>query len=100
MDEYQKLLSLVIDQTASNNFAHIRMAKLGMKEKPVIIVMKAGMSTPSMKGVTRLLRSRLLKRFKDLVEKMPLVIKKGVSKEEGEQIVEKLKALGAKVAIE
>ncbi|KAK7401599.1 hypothetical protein VNO78_13209 [Psophocarpus tetragonolobus] len=38
-----------------------------------------------------------LKEAKDLVEKTPSVIKKGVSKEEGEQIIEKLKALGAKV---
>lgn len=41
-----------------------------------------------------------LKEAKDLVEKTPSVIKKGVSKEEGEQIIEKLKALGAKVVME
>ncbi|KAH1237413.1 50S ribosomal protein L7/L12 [Glycine max] len=38
-----------------------------------------------------------LKEAKDLVEKTPSVIKKGISKEEGEQIIEKLKALGAKI---
>lgn len=41
-----------------------------------------------------------LKEAKDLVEKTPAVIKKGVSKEEGEKIVEKMKALGAKVVME
>lgn len=41
-----------------------------------------------------------LKEAKDLVEKTPSVLKKGVSKEEGEQLIEKLKALGAKVILE
>ena len=41
-----------------------------------------------------------LKEAKDLVEKAPSVLKKGVSKEEGEQLIEKLKALGAKVVME
>ncbi|GLT32811.1 hypothetical protein SLA2020_074500 [Shorea laevis] len=41
-----------------------------------------------------------LKEAKDLVEKTPAVLKKGVSKEEGEQIIEKMKALGAKVVLE
>lgn len=41
-----------------------------------------------------------LKEAKDLVEKTPSIIKKGVSKEEGEQIIEKMKALGAKVVME
>ncbi|XP_068666674.1 uncharacterized protein [Aristolochia californica] len=41
-----------------------------------------------------------LKEAKDLVEKTPTVIKKGVSKEEAEQIIEKMKALGAKVVLE
>ncbi|KAB2601700.1 50S ribosomal protein L12 [Pyrus ussuriensis x Pyrus communis] len=41
-----------------------------------------------------------LKEAKDLVEKAPSVLKTGVSKEEGEQLVEKLKALGAKVSLE
>ncbi|XXG74475.1 hypothetical protein AAC387_Pa07g3185 [Persea americana] len=40
-----------------------------------------------------------LKEAKDFV-KTPAVIKSGVSKEEGEQIIEKLKALGAKVVLE
>lgn len=41
-----------------------------------------------------------LKEAKDLVEKSPAVFKKGVSKEEAEQIMEKLKAVGAKVLME
>ncbi|KAA0055374.1 hypothetical protein IC582_029577 [Cucumis melo] len=41
-----------------------------------------------------------LKEAKDLVDKAPSVLKKGLSKEEGEQIIEKMKALGAKVILE
>ncbi|KAJ4767838.1 50S ribosomal protein L7/L12 [Rhynchospora pubera] len=41
-----------------------------------------------------------LKEAKELVEKAPAVIKRGVSKEEAEQIIEKMKAVGAKVAME
>ncbi|KAH6756852.1 hypothetical protein C2S52_013795 [Perilla frutescens var. hirtella] len=40
-----------------------------------------------------------LKEAKDLVEKSPTVIKKGVLKEEAEKIIEKMKALGAKVVM-
>lgn len=41
-----------------------------------------------------------LKEAKDLVEKTPSILKKGLSKEEGEQLIEKLKSLGAKVVLE
>ncbi|CAA7035765.1 unnamed protein product [Microthlaspi erraticum] len=41
-----------------------------------------------------------LKEAKDLVEKAPTLLKKGVSKEEAEKIIEKLKAVGAKVEME
>ncbi|XP_073059868.1 uncharacterized protein [Primulina eburnea] len=41
-----------------------------------------------------------LKEAKDLVEKSPVVVKKGVSKEEAEKIVEKLKEVGATVVLE
>lgn len=41
-----------------------------------------------------------LKEAKDLVEKAPAVLKAGVSKEDGERIIEKLTALGAKVVME
>nr|CAB3464519.1 unnamed protein product [Digitaria exilis] len=41
-----------------------------------------------------------LKEAKDLVEKAPAVIKGGVSKEEAEAIVEKMKAVGAKVVMD
>ncbi|EEF28965.1 50S ribosomal protein L7/L12, putative [Ricinus communis] len=41
-----------------------------------------------------------LKEAKDLVEKTPSILKAGVSKEEAEQIIEKMKAVGAKVVME
>ncbi|GAB4834845.1 hypothetical protein Ancab_033113 [Ancistrocladus abbreviatus] len=41
-----------------------------------------------------------LKEAKELVEKTPAVFKQGASKEEAEQIIEKLKAVGAKVVME
>ncbi|KAH6764815.1 ribosomal protein L7/L12 domain-containing protein [Perilla frutescens var. hirtella] len=41
-----------------------------------------------------------LKEAKELVEKAPAVLKKGVSKAEAEQIIEKMKAVGAKVVME
>ncbi|GAB4858271.1 hypothetical protein Ancab_009744 [Ancistrocladus abbreviatus] len=41
-----------------------------------------------------------LKEAKDLVEKTPVVVKKGITKEEGESIIEKLKQVGATVVLE
>ncbi|KAF8117718.1 hypothetical protein N665_0008s0072 [Sinapis alba] len=41
-----------------------------------------------------------LKEAKDLVEKAPVVVKTGLTKEEAEKIMEKLKAVGAVVALE
>ncbi|KAG8384267.1 hypothetical protein BUALT_Bualt04G0100600 [Buddleja alternifolia] len=41
-----------------------------------------------------------LKEAKDLVEKTPAVVKKGVTKEEAEKIMEKLKEIGATVVLE
>ncbi|POO00704.1 Ribosomal protein [Trema orientale] len=41
-----------------------------------------------------------LKEAKDLVEKVPVVLKKGVTKEEAGPIIEKLKELGATVVLE
>ncbi|XP_057952729.1 uncharacterized protein LOC131146895 isoform X2 [Malania oleifera] len=41
-----------------------------------------------------------LKEAKDLVEKAPTLLKKGVPKEEAEKIVEKMKEVGAKVTME
>ncbi|KAF5193302.1 50S ribosomal protein L7/L12 protein [Thalictrum thalictroides] len=41
-----------------------------------------------------------LKEAKELVEKAPIVLKKGVIKEEAEKIIEKMKAIGAKVSME
>ncbi|KAF3439066.1 hypothetical protein FNV43_RR17341 [Rhamnella rubrinervis] len=41
-----------------------------------------------------------LKEAKDLVDKVPVVLKKGVTKEEADPILEKLKELGATVVLE
>ncbi|KAG5221862.1 54S ribosomal protein [Salix suchowensis] len=41
-----------------------------------------------------------LKEAKDLVEKAPTLLKKGVTKDEAEKIVEKMKGVGAKVTME
>ncbi|CAJ1942473.1 unnamed protein product [Sphenostylis stenocarpa] len=41
-----------------------------------------------------------LKEAKDLVEKVPAVLKKGVTKEEAENIIAKMKEVGAKVSME
>ncbi|KAL6994365.1 hypothetical protein U1Q18_012469 [Sarracenia purpurea var. burkii] len=41
-----------------------------------------------------------LKEAKDLVEKAPILLKKGVTKEEAEKIIEKMKEVGAKVTME
>ncbi|KAL8508589.1 hypothetical protein ACS0TY_019005 [Phlomoides rotata] len=114
----------------------ILMKRKGMKEKPVVGVMKpgaGGVAGGAMQGggaaakeeakpektafelkmesfdaasklkVIKEIRSFTelgLKEAKDLVEKTPAVIKKGVSKEEAEQIIEKMKAIGAKVVME
>lgn len=114
----------------------ILMKKRGMKEPPVVGVMKpgaAGLAGMAMKSSAAAAKEEKkpektvfelklesyeaaakikiikevrtftdlgLKEAKELVEKTPSVLKKGVSKEEGEQIIEKLKALGAKVVME
>lgn len=111
----------------------IMMRKLGMREMPVVGVMKAGASggvavktatasqeekkpektafelkmdsyEPASKlKVIKEIRSFTdlgLKEAKDLVEKTPVVLKKGVSKEEAEKIIEKMKAVGANVVME
>lgn len=41
-----------------------------------------------------------LKEAKELVEKAPTLLKKGVAKEEAEKIIEKMKEVGAKVTME
>lgn len=41
-----------------------------------------------------------LKEAKDLVEKAPTLLKQGVSKEEAEQIIDKLKTIGGTVIME
>ncbi|KAK6150226.1 hypothetical protein DH2020_017751 [Rehmannia glutinosa] len=113
----------------------IMMRKLGMKEMPVVGVMKpgaAGVAGSAMKAgaaakeekkpektafelkldaydaasklkVIKEIRSFTdlgLKEAKDLVEKTPAILKKGVSKEEAEKIIEKMKAVGASVIMD
>ncbi|KAF9619219.1 hypothetical protein IFM89_005773 [Coptis chinensis] len=41
-----------------------------------------------------------LKEAKDLVEKAPTLLKKGVTKEEAQKIIDKMKEIGAKVVME
>ncbi|XP_059659003.1 uncharacterized protein LOC132305370 [Cornus florida] len=128
VDEISALTLVEVAELSS-----IMMKKLGMKEPPVVGVMKAGAARMAMKAPSaakeeekkpektvfelklesyeaaskikiikevRSLTELGLKEAKDLVEKAPAVFKKGVSKEEGEQIIEKMKALGAKVIME
>ncbi|KAK9270250.1 hypothetical protein L1049_025827 [Liquidambar formosana] len=130
VDEISGLTLVEIAELSS-----ILMKKLGMKDLPVVGVMKpgaAGMAGMAMKAPTAAKEEKKpektvfelklesyeaaskikiikevrsftdlgLKEAKDLVEKTPSVFKKGVSKEEAEQIIEKMKALGAKVVME
>ncbi|XP_044508693.1 50S ribosomal protein L7/L12-like [Mangifera indica] len=132
----------LVDEIAGLTLAEVAelgsiiMKKRGMKEPPVVGVMKpgaAGLAGMAMKAtaaaskeekkpektvfevklesyeasakikIIKEVRSFTdlgLKEAKDLVEKAPSILKKGVSKEEGEQIIEKMKALGAKVVME
>lgn len=134
----------LVDEIANLTLAEVAelgsiiMKKKGMKEPPVVAVMKPGaagvVGMAAVKGAgaaaakeekkpektvfelklesyeaaakikiikeVRTFTDLGLKEAKDLVEKTPTVLKKGVAKEEGEQIIEKLKALGAKVVME
>lgn len=130
----EEISSLTLAEVAE--LGSIMMKKMGMKEPPVVGVMKpgaVGLAAASMKGPTTASKEEKkvektffelklesydaaskikiikevrsftdlgLKEAKDLVEKTPAVFKKGVSKEEGEQIIEKMKAVGAKVVME
>ncbi|XP_051125005.1 uncharacterized protein LOC127247264 [Andrographis paniculata] len=120
----------------SAELSSIMMRKLGMKEMPVIGVMKPGavglagntaaaaataakeedkpektafeLKLESFDAASKLkiikeIRSFTelgLKEAKDLVEKLPAIIKKGVPKEEAEKIVERMKAIGAVVIMD
>ncbi|KAM0020710.1 putative ribosomal protein L7/L12 [Helianthus debilis subsp. tardiflorus] len=130
VDEMSSLTLVEVAELSS-----IMMKKMGMKEPPVVAVMKpgaAGVSGVAAKGQTaakeeakpeksvfelkldsfeaaskikiikevRSVTDLGLKEAKDLVEKAPIVFKKGVTKEEAEQIIEKMKAVGAKVVME
>lgn len=131
VDEMSSLTLLEVAQLSS-----IMMKKMGMKEPPVVAVMKPGAAGLAAAGtgggqaaakeevkpeksvfelklesfeaaskikIIKEVRSCTdlgLKEAKDLVEKAPVVFKKGVSKEECEQIIEKMKGVGAKVVME
>ncbi|KAL1830783.1 hypothetical protein ACET3Z_000434 [Daucus carota] len=86
----------------------------GMKEPPVVGMMKAGSVLGGMgavKGALGAKEDAMLEKtafelmldapgkIKELVEKIPAVFKKSFSKEEAEQIIMKMKALGAKVVM-
>ena len=131
VDEMSSLTLLEVAELSS-----IMMKKMGMKEPPVVAVMKPGAAGLAAAGtgggqaaakeevkpeksvfelklesfeaaskikIIKEVRSCTdlgLKEAKDLVEKAPVVFKKGVSKEECEQIIEKMKGVGAKVVME
>ncbi|KAI7750800.1 hypothetical protein M8C21_019706 [Ambrosia artemisiifolia] len=130
VDEMSSLTLVEVAELSS-----IMMKKMGMKEPPVVAVMKpgaaglAGAAAKSQTGakeeakpeksvfelkldsfdaaskikIIKEVRSCTdlgLKEAKDLVEKAPVVFKKGVNKEEAEQIIEKMKSVGAKVVME
>ncbi|KAI3814573.1 hypothetical protein L1987_14215 [Smallanthus sonchifolius] len=130
VDEMSSLTLVEVAELSS-----IMMKKMGMKEPPVVAVMKAGaagLAGVAAKGQTaakeeskpeksafelkldsfeaaskikiikevRSVTDLGLKEAKDLVEKAPVVFKKGVTKEEAEQIIEKMKNVGAKVVME
>ncbi|KAL6561851.1 hypothetical protein OROGR_002858 [Orobanche gracilis] len=128
VDEISGLKLIEIAELSS-----IIMRKLGIKEMPVVGVMKPGafgavvktgataakeekkpektafelkiesFDAASKLKVIKEIRSFTelgLKEAKDLVEKVPAIFKKGVSKEEAEKIIEKMKAVGANVVME
>ncbi|CAI9285882.1 unnamed protein product [Lactuca saligna] len=131
VDEMSSLTLLEVAELSS-----IMMKKMGMKEPPVVAVMKPGAAGLAAAGsgggqaaakeevkpeksvfelklesfeaaskikIIKEVRSCTdlgLKEAKELVEKAPVVFKKGVSKEECEQIIEKMKGVGAKVVME
>lgn len=130
VDEMSSLTLLEVAELSS-----IMMKKMGMKEPPVVAVMKPGAAGLAAAGsggqaaakeevkaeksvfelklesfeaaskikIIKEVRSFTdlgLKEAKELVEKAPVVFKKGVSKEECEKIIEKMKGVGAKVVME
>ncbi|GMH27760.1 hypothetical protein Nepgr_029603 [Nepenthes gracilis] len=132
VDEVSSLTLIEVAELSS-----ILMKRMGMKEPPVVGVMKPGAAV-GLAGIAakapavdaqeekkpektvfelklesydaaskikvikeiRAFTDLGLKEAKELVEKTPSVFKKGLSKEEAEQIVEKMTAVGAKVIME
>lgn len=131
VDEMSSLTLVEVAELSS-----IMMKKMGMKEPPVVAVMRPGAGGVAVGGAAkgqaggkeeakpeksvfelkldsfeagskikiikevRSVTDLGLKEAKDMVEKAPVVFKKGVTKEEAEKIIEKMKAVGAKVVME
>ncbi|KAI3775483.1 hypothetical protein L1987_50060 [Smallanthus sonchifolius] len=130
VDEMPSLTLVEVAELSS-----IMMKKMGMKEPPVMAVMRPGaaglagggaksqtavkeeskpeksvfeLKLDSFEAASKIKIIKEVRSFtdlglgeaKDLVEKAPIVFKKGVTKEEAEQIIEKMKNVGAKVVME
>ncbi|CAA0832834.1 Ribosomal protein L12/ ATP-dependent Clp protease adaptor protein ClpS family protein [Striga hermonthica] len=90
-------------QSASSAGAGSSAAPAAAKEKTAFDVKLEKFESSAKLKVIKEIRSFTdlgLKEAKDLVEKTPAVVKKGVTKEEAEKIVEKLKGVGATVVLE
>ncbi|GER53743.1 50S ribosomal protein L7/L12 [Striga asiatica] len=87
-------------QSASSAAAGASTAAAAAKEKTAFDVKLEKFESSAKLKVIKEIRSFTdlgLKEAKDLVEKTPAVVKKGVTKEEAEKIVQKLKEVGATV---
>ncbi|KAG5221719.1 54S ribosomal protein [Salix suchowensis] len=124
VDELSKLTLLEV-----SDLTEVLRTKLEIKEMPVMAVMMPGMAVGGaaaakaeekvektvfdvkLEGFDAASKIKVikevrgftdlgLKEAKDLVEKAPTLLKKGVTKDEAEKIVEKMKGVGAKVTME
>ncbi|MCS7233348.1 MAG: 50S ribosomal protein L7/L12 [Synergistetes bacterium] len=75
-------------------------AKAEEKTEFKVVLKDAGANKIQVIKVVRQFTDLGLKEAKDLVEKVPSVVKEGVSKEEAEEIKKKLEEAGAKVELE
>ncbi len=75
-------------------------AKVEEKTEFKVVIKDAGPNKIQVIKVVRQFTDLGLKEAKDLVEKLPAVVKEGISKEEAEEIKKKLEEVGAKVDLE
>lgn len=75
-------------------------AKAEEKTEFKVVLKDAGANKIQVIKVVRQFTDLGLKEAKDLVEKVPSVVKEGISKEEAEEIKKKLEEAGAKVELE